>query len=89
MNITLEISMYPLDADYKPAIKSFIHMLRSHTQLEVLSNQMSTQVRGEFDDVMAAYNECMKASMSDNERVVFVSKCLNAGLDISRPPDIE
>ena len=30
MKITLDISMYPLDADYKPPIKSFIRDLRAH-----------------------------------------------------------
>ena len=31
MKITVDISMYPLDADYKPAIKAFIRELRTYT----------------------------------------------------------
>ena len=67
MNITVEISMYPLDADYKPPIKAFVRRLREHPGLETRTNQMSTQVRGEFDAVMGAVNACMKQSMADNE----------------------
>ncbi len=89
MRISLEMSMYPLDADYKPPIKAFIRNLRQYDQLEIVTNQMSTQLRGEFDDVMSAVNACMQRSMADNARVVFVTKCLNADLEISQLPDID
>lgn len=89
MKITVEISMYPLHADYKPPIKGFVRRLREHAGLETRTNQMSTQVRGEFDTVMGAINACMKQSMADNDKVVFVTKCLNADLDIARVPDID
>lgn len=89
MKITVEISMYPLHADYKPPIKAFVRRLREHAGLETRTNQMSTQVRGEFDTVMGAINACMKQSMADNDKVVFVTKCLNADLDIARVPDID
>ena len=64
-------------------------MLRGHDGIELVTNQMSTQVRGEFDAVMHAVNSCMKQTMIDFERVVFVTKCLNADLDIGRNPDID
>lgn len=89
MNITLEISMYPLDADYKPVIKSFIRELRTCGGIELVTNQMSTQVRGEFTSVMAAVNACMKSSMEQCDKVVFVSKCLNGDLEIGRPPTVD
>ena len=89
MKITLEISMYPLDADYVPVIKGFIRELREQPQLEIVTNQMSTQVRGEFDLVWAAVTAGMKQSMADGIKCVFVTKCLNADLDIGRLPVIE
>jgi len=89
MKITLDISMYPLNAEYKPPIKTFVRQLRQHAQLEIVTNQMSTQVRGDFDAVMTAVNACMKQAMADNDKVVFVTKCLNGNLDISRLPDID
>ncbi|HJP39208.1 MAG: YkoF family thiamine/hydroxymethylpyrimidine-binding protein [Gammaproteobacteria bacterium] len=88
MMITVELSMYPLDADYKLAIRAFIHKLSACDGLETVTNQMSTQVRGEFDDVMPAITACLKQGMSDNDKVVFVTKFLNSGLDITQTPDL-
>ncbi|MBT8441240.1 MAG: thiamine-binding protein [Gammaproteobacteria bacterium] len=89
MKITLDISMYPLNADYKPPIKAFVRQLRDHGNLEIVTNQMSTQVRGEFDAVMGAVNACMKQSMAGDDKVIFVTKCLNGDLDIQRLPRID
>lgn len=89
MNITVEISMYPLDADYKPAIRAFVHELRTHSGIETVTNQMSTQVVGAFDDVMPAVTTCIRQAMTANEKVVFVTKFLNTGLEINRSPNLE
>jgi uncharacterized protein YqgV (UPF0045/DUF77 family) len=89
MKITLDISMYPLNADYKPSIKAFVRQLRDYSDLEIVTNQMSTQVRGEFDTVMGAVNACMKQSMAGNDKVIFVTKCLNGDLEIQRLPRID
>jgi len=89
MKITVDISMYPLDDDYKPAIKSFIRRLRGHEGLTLITNQMSTQINGEFESVTSAINDCIKDSMNGQNKVVFVARYLNADLDIERLPDIE
>ncbi len=89
MMISVEISLYPLDADYEPAIRSFIHQLRTQPGIETMTNQMSTQVCGEFDVVMPAVSSCIKKSMAENDKVVFVTKFLNIRLPIQRPPDLE
>jgi uncharacterized protein YqgV (UPF0045/DUF77 family) len=89
MNITVDISMYPLDADYKPAIKSFIRHLREFEGLEIVTNQLSTQIIGDFATVTAALNACMAEAMAGTTRVVFVARYLNTELDIRRLPDID
>ncbi len=89
MRITVDISMYPLDADYKPAIKAFIRQLREQDGLTLVTNQLSTQINGEFEQVTAALHACMRASMAEHNRVVFVTRYLNADLDIDRLPDID
>jgi uncharacterized protein YqgV (UPF0045/DUF77 family) len=89
MRITVDISMYPLDADYKPAIKAFIRRLRTFDGLSLLSNQLSTQINGEYEQVTNAINTCVRESMEQQEKVVFVARYLNADLDISRLPDID
>ena len=89
MQITVDISMYPLDADYKPAIKAFIRALRACEGLTLVTNQMSTQINGEFDAVTGALNRCIRDSMSAQNKVVFVTRYLNSDLDIERLPSID
>jgi uncharacterized protein YqgV (UPF0045/DUF77 family) len=89
MVITADISMYPLDSNYKPPIKHFILKLREYDGLEIVTNQLSTQVCGEFDVVSDALNTCMRNSMAEENRVVFVIRYLNVGLDISSQPQID
>ena len=89
MKITVDISMYPLDSDYKPPIKDFVRRLRKHANLELMTNQLSTQICGEFTTVTTALNSCMEESMAQDGRVVFVTRYLNAELDIKSVPDID
>jgi len=89
MKITVDISMYPLDADYKPVIKAFIRKLRSCDGLTLVTNQMSTQINGEYDAVTGALQQCIRESMEEQNKVVFVARYLNADLDIARLPDID
>ena len=89
MKVTADISMYPLTPDYKPAIKQFICKLRTYAGLELVTNQMSTQIRGDFAAVSLALNECMSEAMQVDGRVVFVTRFLNADLDIQVLPEIE
>ena len=89
MKITVDISMYPLDSNYLPAIKSFIMHLREFDGLELVTNQLSTQIRGEFDQVTSALNQCMKKSMTSGEKMVFATKYLNSDLEIGRTPQID
>ncbi len=88
MRITADMSMYPLADEYKPAIISFIKELREVDGLEVVTNQLSTQMRGEFDIVTGAINRCLKKSMVAQGKLVLVVKYLNADLDIAVAPDL-
>jgi uncharacterized protein YqgV (UPF0045/DUF77 family) len=89
MNITVDISMYPLSADYKPAIKDFIRHLRMHEGLTLVTNQLSTQINGEFDAVTSALNACIHQSMGQQNTVVFVARYLNVDLDVTSTPQID
>ncbi len=89
MRITAELSLYPL-ASEQPVerIIGFVRELREQPGIEVLTNQMSTQLRGEMDDVQRAVDACMKAVMESGDRVVLVAKYLNADLPIESPPQL-
>jgi uncharacterized protein YqgV (UPF0045/DUF77 family) len=89
MNVTADISMYPLYENHIGPIESFIRQLRTFDNLEIVTNQLSTQVRGEFDTVSNALNSCMRNSMQEQQTVVFVVRYLNLDLDISKLPHID
>ena len=89
MKITVDISLYPLTSDFIPPIKVFIRDLRQFKGLELVTNQLSTQIRGEFEQVTSALNRCMHESMKDGQKLVFVTRYLNSDLDIGRLPQID
>jgi hypothetical protein len=89
MRITVEISLYPLRENFVRGIRDFILRLREEEGLEIVSNQLSTQVRGDYDVVTDALNRCMRETMEADGTAVFVMKYVNADLDIASPPKIE
>lgn len=81
MNTSVDISYYPLDVEYIPPIKDFIERLNGYEKLRVQTNGMSTQVFGEYDEVMRAITTEIKKSF-EIPHSVFVMKVINADLDI-------
>ena len=77
MECSIEISMHPLKADYKPAIINFIKCLRKHPFINIETNGMSTQVFGEYKRVMNAINTEMKNTFKEEGKVVFNLKVIN------------
>ena len=77
MKVAVDISLYPLDADFIPPIKDVIERLNGYPELEVATNPMSTQLRGDYDDVMAALNKEIKATFDRVPKAVFAMKILN------------
>ena len=52
MRISVDISLYPLTEDYVEPILAFIAQLESNAKLIVKRNSLSTQIFGEYRDVM-------------------------------------
>jgi uncharacterized protein YqgV (UPF0045/DUF77 family) len=77
MRVALDISLYPLADDFIPPIQDVIERLNTHESIEVVTNPMSTQLRGEYDDVMAAISQEVKTSFENSPKVVFAIKILN------------
>jgi uncharacterized protein YqgV (UPF0045/DUF77 family) len=76
MNIGVEISLYPLNADYIPPIQNFIDRLQGDARLRVLTNAMSTQVFGDYDVILPLLQRELKQTFTDNAKAVFVMKVL-------------
>jgi uncharacterized protein YqgV (UPF0045/DUF77 family) len=77
MKVAVDISLYPLQDDLIPPIVDVIERLKSHDELYVDTNSMSTQVRGEYDDVMAVLTDELKTTFEQLPKAVFVMKFLN------------
>ena len=78
MKCSVEISMYPLDINYVNLITLFIKSLKRHPFISLETNGMSTQVFGDYDNVMTAIQKEMKNSFSLQQKVVFNMKVVNA-----------
>ena len=81
MECSVEISMYPLNKDYKPSIISFIQNLRKHPFIKVETNGISTQVFGDYTRLMKAINYEMENTFFSKEKVVFNLKIINTNLE--------
>ena len=77
MKISVEISMYPLRDEFLPVIAGFIEQLNQDQQVEVKTNSMSTQLFGEYDQVMALLQASIKESFERFNKVVFATKFLH------------
>jgi len=77
MKVAVDISLYPLDAEFIPPIKDVIDRLNTHNDLEVWTNAMSTQVVGEFDAVMDALKQEIGTTFERIPKGVFVIKMFN------------
>lgn len=77
MHLSVEISMYPLQDEYKPKIKAFLEQLnREADGIEIRSSNMSTRLFGEYDAVQRLLAAAMKRSMHQFGKIVFVCKFL-------------
>jgi len=81
MECSVEISMYPLNKNYKPSIISFIKNLRKHPFIKVETNGISTQVFGDYSRLMKAINYEIENSFLSEEKVVFNLKIINTNLE--------
>ncbi|MFL2569530.1 MAG: hypothetical protein ACJ0QH_02345 [Flavobacteriales bacterium] len=80
MKCSVEISMYPLDVNYIEPITFFIKRLKRHPFISLETNGMSTQVFGDYDNVMTVIQKEIKNSFLLQQKVVFNIKVVNAHL---------
>ena len=89
MRITAEVSLYPLQDQFLPRIETFIRTIHGTPGLEVTVNQMSTQLRGELEDVTRAVEQALASSFQAGGPQVLVAKFLNADLPIGDAPSLD
>ena len=82
MKTTIEISKYPLNEDYEPPILDFINRLNANENLIIKTNATSTQISGDYDEVMGILQKEIKTSFEKYGKAIFVMKVLNGDLGI-------
>ena len=75
MFLSVQLSCYPLTDDYKPPIRAVIERLEK-TGLEIFPGRMSTEMFGEYDEVMRVLSDTMKWSFEEYGKAVFVAKIM-------------
>jgi len=82
MYLSVQLSYYPLADEYKPAIRELVRRLQA-SGLEVYPNSMSTQVFGNFDEVMQVLTDTLRWSFETYGKAVFVANFIEG----DRRPD--
>ncbi|MDP4789899.1 MAG: Ykof family thiamine-binding protein [Haliea sp.] len=82
MDITAELSLYPLQKDYIRVIDSFINQLAASQNVIVVTNAMSTQISGAAGPVFALVQAALEASYRDFGKQVLVCKFIPGLLPI-------
>lgn len=77
MNISVELTLTPLQNDYETPIIAFIKKLRA-SGLKVLENPLSTQVFGDYDTVMKVLNDEGKQALEMTERGILLMKIVKS-----------
>lgn len=80
MKVSVELSLYPLTEDFIPPIQGFIDRLKAHPSLKVIGNTMSTQVYGEYAEVLRIVSEEMQRTHEQTPKAAFMMKILNGDL---------
>lgn len=83
-----ELSLYPLTPDYGPVIIDFIHLLRRQPGVTVATNGLSTQLTGNYADLMAALTTAMQPTMEGSITCSFVIKVLNVGIEPGKQVEV-
>ncbi|MAL95991.1 MAG: hypothetical protein CME40_13025 [Haliea sp.] len=83
MQVTAELSLYPLQDDYLPIIQAFIDSLQGREGITVVTNAMSTQLCGEARVVFDLVREALEDSERRWGRQVLVCKFIPRELEIA------
>ena len=80
MKASIDISMYPLDQDYKSFILEYISQLETYQDIRIQRNTLSTQLFGNYDRLMEILTIENKKAMEKDPAMVIVFKLVNADL---------
>lgn len=74
MQLTAELSLYPLSENYIDIVLAFIDTLEQSEELTIRRNAMSTQISGEATQVMRVIQTALTRSFEDFGKQVLTAK---------------
>ena len=74
MEISVDISMYPLQQEFEIPILAFISQLEKEENVEVVRNELSTQIHGDYKTIMALLEKEMFSVFTEIPDSIFVLK---------------
>ncbi len=74
MEISVDISMYPLQKEYEAPISAFIEKLKHEASVKVSCNELSTQLHGDYKTIMKLLEEEIYAVFNEIPDSIFVLK---------------
>ena len=77
MEVSIELTMSPLQDDFESHIIDFIKVLRA-SEFTVLENPLSTQIYGEFNKVMPFLTQAIENSISKQDAVLIYMKLVKS-----------
>lgn len=79
MKISVELTLSPLQDDFEPLVINFIRKLRD-SGLTIKENPLSTQVYGDYDEVMTLLNKEIKNAFEAIDRGLIHVKIVKSDL---------
>jgi uncharacterized protein YqgV (UPF0045/DUF77 family) len=81
MQVSVDLSLYPIADNYEGPIKAFIHRLNEAEGIKVATNPLTTQLTGDYDRVMALLTAAMRPTLAGDKVCSFVIKILNVAVE--------
>ena len=76
MNLSIELTAYPLEDEYLPVVEKYIKHLRSYKNIKIEVFPTCSVLLGKHDDVIEVLSSSIKWSVKQKNKVVFLSKFL-------------
>jgi len=77
MKISVELTLLPLQNDFEPVIIHFIQQLRK-SGFTVMENPLSTQIYGDYDELMPYLTQEIKTTFEQEDNVVLNMKIVKS-----------
>ena len=84
MDISVELTLTPLQDAFEEPVIHFIKKLRA-SGLQVIENPLSTQVYGEYDQVMGILQKEVKTTMEEMENGLLYMKLVKSNRSDYQP----